>query len=92
MLLQKRVNSIWARVSKNQIDIQYITVFVFITMLASFSFSQVYGQDWEGGDLSGVTLGATNFWNADLSGQGSTIIYDINTFLYQLNNLVQKLW
>ena len=38
-------------------DIQYITVFVFITMLASFSFSQVYGQDWEGGEEElGITV------------------------------------
>ena len=49
MLLQKRVNPVWAKISKNQMDIQYITIFVFISMLASFSFSQVYGQDQEGG-------------------------------------------
>ena len=36
------VNSIWVRVSKNQMGIPYITVFVFITMIASFSLSQVY--------------------------------------------------
>ena len=43
-------------------------------------------------DLSDVTLGATNFWNTDLSGHGSTIIYDANTLHYHLNNLVQKLF
>ena len=54
---------------------------------ASFAHSNLSGVE-----LSGVILAATNFWKADLSGQDLTIIYDINTFLYHLKNLVQKLF
>ena len=37
-------------------------------------------------DMSNVILDATNFWKADLTGQGLTTIYDVNTFLYHINN------
>ena len=33
-----------AQVSKNQMGILYITVFVFVTIIASFSLSQVYAE------------------------------------------------
>ena len=43
-------------------------------------------------DMSNAILDATNFWKADLTGQGLTAIYDVNTFLYHFKNLIQKLF
>ncbi|MBT3407335.1 pentapeptide repeat-containing protein, partial [Candidatus Woesearchaeota archaeon] len=43
-------------------------------------------------NMSNVILDATNFWNADLTGQGLTVIYDVNTLLYHFNNLIQKIF
>jgi len=41
---------------------------------------------------NGILYDVTDFWKADLSGQDSTIIYDINTLFYHLKNLIQKLF
>jgi len=43
-------------------------------------------------NMSNVILDATNFWKADLTGQGLTVIYDVNTLLYHFNNLIQKIF
>ena len=59
---------------------------------ADLSGASLRYSNLSGVDLSGVILDATNFWKADLSGQDSTIIYDINTLFYHLKNLIQKLF
>ena len=54
---------------------------------ASFAYSNLSDVN-----MSNVILDATNFWKADLTGQGLTVIYDVNTLLYHFNNLIQKIF
>ena len=54
---------------------------------ASFAYSNLSDVN-----MSNVILDATNFWKADLTGQGLTVIYDVNTLIYHFNNLIQKIF